>query len=349
MNIRFLLSAHIAPLIYEAQVTRPNEDADYKFSESFDSRVTRLQFRALGQIPFIDNSFFLVSSRLEDIPRITFALFQIPLWKDGYFNINAGGSALSHTLILSSTKQSLLSAPYGLFTPFEQRMNLGMQVGSFLDPLKKWHANFLAAGGMGKTGGNIGNNYYPKDLKRFTFLVGGRMHYNPLGHYSYWDSQFLYKEQPLTLSLKIAGKFEHREYEKSLVFTPQIHFRWWVFSFDAEAYVKREFDFESWQMMYHLQLGILLWPEHFMLAADIGQLWLGKPEKIFSKPAQGFFESEKLRNTLEFRAALHWYFWKNIGIASILYSEQADNPSELLPNAKQSRTSEVRVEMQFRI
>ena len=74
-----------------------------------DTRFSRLQLRAFGPIPLVADSFYLLSMRAEKTPRLTFAMFQVPLNKKGhYININSGTGGLSWALVRSAHKRLLL-------------------------------------------------------------------------------------------------------------------------------------------------------------------------------------------------------------------------------------------------
>lgn len=337
LSMRFLLGAHVAPFVMEV-VGKENSGKDPQ--TTFDAELSKLQFRALGEIPFIDKSFFLVSARLEETPRITFALFQVPTWKSGYLNINTGGATLSNALVLSSSKQLLLNPSWDLYAPFERRLSLGLELGTKLDEGNKWSLRLFGGAGNGLKWGQ---------KFRYNFAAGGTIQWNVVGYYNRWDSPFLYKEAPKTLALMLGGKFSHREYEKFMAISPQVVLNWGRFNVLGEAYVKREFDFEQWSIMWHVQTAFLLWPKHLLLAADVGELWLGEPGVPWTAEAAKSFSKGESRNVLTWRAGLHWFFWRNIGIASLLYSEHSSYKSQAEPSSDRIQTSELRLEVQFRI
>jgi len=71
--------------------------------------LDRLQLRALGSIPTVSNSFYMISIRAERAIRTTFALFQIPLGTHGhYVNVNTGSGGLSSALVVSAANQLFL-------------------------------------------------------------------------------------------------------------------------------------------------------------------------------------------------------------------------------------------------
>lgn len=337
LSMRFLLGAHVAPFVMTVEA---KENSGEDPQTTFDAELTKLQFRALGEIPFIDKSFFLVSARLEETPRITFALFQVPTWKNGYFNINTGGATLSNVLVLSSSKQLLLDSSYALYLPFERRLSLGVELGTKLDEDNKWSLRLFGGGGNGLRWG---------DKFRYNFAAGATLQWNAVGYYNRWDTPFLYRPAPKTLALLLGGKFSHREYEKFITVAPQLVLNWGRFNVLGEAYIKREFDFEQWSVMWHVQTAFLLWPKHLLLAADIGELWLGKPNLPWTKEAKKSFSNGESRNVLTWRVALHWFFWRNIGIASLLYSEMSSYKSQAISETDRIQNSELRFEIQFRI
>ena len=57
----------------------------------------------------------------------------------------------------------------------------------------------------------------------------------------------------------------------------------------------------------------MVWPKHLMLAADYGFY------EVLDSEALGDYPVDEER---QLRAALHWYFWGEIGVASLLYVQR---------------------------
>ncbi|MEM9193341.1 MAG: hypothetical protein AAGF12_29470, partial [Myxococcota bacterium] len=130
---------------------------DLPASEAFDVNFTRIQLRALGPIPFIPNSFFLINARLERSPRLTFALFQVPVTEQGhYIAINSGSGNLSAGPIISAAKLPLLDRPFYLYNAFEQGSGAAAEFGGPLTSNGVLRFRLFAAGGAGEFNGNVG-------------------------------------------------------------------------------------------------------------------------------------------------------------------------------------------------
>ncbi|MEM9195853.1 MAG: hypothetical protein AAGF12_42195 [Myxococcota bacterium] len=119
--------------------------------------------------------------------------------------------------------------------------------------------------------------------------------------------------------------------------------RWNRFIVQAESYTKREIAFGAWQTAFNVILGFLLVPEHLFLAADAGGFFAGEFDENVA------FDSLLRRplNEFQWRAALHWYWYRDIGLLSALYAEThlEENPDR--PAAPEIER-EVRLEAQFR-
>ncbi len=78
-----------------------------------EARFTLLQLRALGPIPFIQNSFFLIQMRADEQLRVNFVMFNIPIGTDGhYFSLNSGSGLLTTAFVMSAANYPLLTPPF---------------------------------------------------------------------------------------------------------------------------------------------------------------------------------------------------------------------------------------------
>ena len=139
-GVRFSVWAH-------AQVSRnfDRDDDDLQWDASFN----RIQLRAFGEFPFIQNSFFLLSVRADRTPRLTFATFQLPLGGGHFFVLNAGSGALSNGLTIGTQKNILLDRAFYLFTPFEAGNGITLeQNGPIIQGLLEYR--YFVAAGRGK-------------------------------------------------------------------------------------------------------------------------------------------------------------------------------------------------------
>lgn len=319
--------------------------ADTDFQSAADVNFTRLQLRALGPIPYINDSFFLISARLERSPRVTFAHFQVPLSSNGHFlAINSGSGSLSTGLIISAAKQPLLDPPFYLFNAFEQGNSANVEVGGPLTRNGRLNFRVFAAGGSGRSNGNVGGRFFPAENQNFTYTTGAQFGINFIGHFSRFDSPMLYDTVPLGLAALVGGKWDQRATERYPAANALLVFKYGPFLIRAEDYFKYSLDFGgSLQNAFNVQTSILLWPKHLLLAADFGMYTAQDYDELPEDPDAG---PRQFRDQLQFRVALHWWWYRNIGLLSLLYSEshfeEDDNP-----NTNETERI-IRLEAQFR-
>lgn len=310
-----------------------------------DARFTRLQLRALGSIPFIQNSFFLINLRAERSPRLTFAMFQVPIKGSHYLNINSGSGSLSTSLIISASRQLLLEAPFYVYNAFEQGNGAAAEVGGPLVRSGRLRYRVFAAGGSGEFNGNVGGRFFKADNQNFTWAAGAQLAINIIGSYNRFDSPFLYTPVPTTVALLVGAKYDQRANERYPATNVFFIARSNRLLFSLENYSKRELAFGSWQTAYVAQLGFLAIPKWLLLAADAGQYY----STSMTKPPASFSSSTVARplNEWQVRAAAHLYVYRNIGIASIIYTEHhvEKNPDRVQDTATDRH---VRLEAQFR-
>ncbi|MDH5490469.1 MAG: hypothetical protein OEY14_00700 [Myxococcales bacterium] len=309
-----------------------------------DIRFTRLQLRVLGPIPLVENSFFLLSLRMERSPRLTFAHFQIPLGDTGhYIAVNSGSGGLSSGLIISTSKQPLLDPAYYLFNAFEQGNGAALEVGGpvFGSSLLRYRA--FVAGGSGYFNGNVGGRFFRSDTQNFTYSVGAQLAVNLIGHFDRFDSPMLFTPGSLTLATLIGAKYDQRPRERYPAANMLGVFMYRSFLVRAEIYTKREIDFGAWQTAWNLQTSILLLPRRLLLAADVGQFVAGDFE-----PPDGFdADLRRPLDELQWRVAMHLYWYRNIGLLSLLYAERHIEENVDRPTDRTVERS-LRLEAQFR-
>jgi len=138
-------------------------------------------------------------------------------------------------------------------------------------------------------------------------------------------------------------KYDQRPRERYPAANAFLIFKWGRLLARAEAYTKYELDYGAMHTAWNAQLSALLVPRQLMFAADIGGFYAGDYEETPE------FDAALRRPLGEFqwRAALHWYWYRNIGILSLLFSEtrleaNPDRPTD--PTLER----EVRLEAQFR-
>jgi hypothetical protein len=303
-GIRFSVAAHIA------------HSYDFKApkGEEWDTRFSRIQLRAFGSIPGIQNSFFLLSIRAERSVRLTFATFEIPIWGGHRLNINSGGGGLSNGLVLGTQKNILLDPPFYLYSAFEGGNGAALEVNG---PIIRGELEYrvFVAGGAGEFAGNVGGRFFAFDDFNYTWAVGAQLAFFPFGRFDRWDTRFLYIEVPMGLSVYLGGRYDQRAAERFPAANLAVLFRAWRFIGTVEGYVKRELEFKTWQFSYNIQAGMLIIPKWLMLAADFGQYL---PEDIPNVPDQ----LEDQQDELQWRVALHLFVYKDRGVFTVLYKDR---------------------------
>ena len=295
-------------------------DANYPVQ---DARFTRLQLRAFGPLPRIEDSFFLLSMRAERTPRLTFAMFRIPLSKRGdYLNINSGGGGMSNALVRSAHKRLLLDPPFYLYNAFEQGNGAAVEVGGPIDKEGKLLYRTFVAGGSGRFTGNVGGRFVSGGDDNFNWSVGGQIHYNVIGHYNRWDSPLLYRPAATTFGFEVGVKYDQRTAERypALNINTQLRHRRLIAI--AELYAKYELDFETIQYGYNIQAGLLLIPKKLLLAADFGEFIAEEPDIV----PDDDMEFELPRQETQARLALHYYIWQNSLVGTLLFAERCQDP-----------------------
>ncbi|MEE2961717.1 MAG: hypothetical protein VYA34_13310 [Myxococcota bacterium] len=321
---------------------------EYDFVEQkTDTRVTKLQLRSFGPIPLIQDSFYLVSLRAEKTPRLTFAMFQVPVGGGHRININSGGGGLSASLVKSSAKQLLLDPAYYIASAFEQGNGAAVDMEGPVPGVDGGVLNYrvFVAGGSGRSTGNIGGRYYRYDNRNYTYSAGAQLVYNVIGYYSRWDTPFILQPTSTSLSLRFGVKYDQRAGERYPAINTAVVFRWKRLVFEAENYTKRELNWGAWQSASRAEFGILLWPKRLMLGFDVGGFLASEFEQNPDSEAE--HELKKIRNELQARVALHYYFWSNIGLVSAMFSEHYYG-DQLLGSEAGKTEREMRLVAQFR-
>ncbi|MEM7155608.1 MAG: hypothetical protein AAF799_22350 [Myxococcota bacterium] len=294
--------------------------------ERFDTQFSSIQMRVLGQMPFIQNSFFLLSMRAERTPRMTFALFQVPLGKKGhYLNVNSGGGGLSLELVRSVHKRLLADPAFYVYNAFEQGNGAAVEVGGPLDKKGKFLYRTFIGGGSGRFNGNIGGRFFPDDNRNYTWSVGAQSWMNIVGYYSRWDSPFLYTPAPTTVAVAVGAKYDQRAQERYPAANIQTVVRWRRLILLAEGYAKRELNFKNYQFAYNAQLGVLPIKKRLMVAADFGQYLTTEFE---DPPAELGSDLRRQLRELQYRVAAHVYLWRNVFYTTLIWRDRQIEPNE---------------------
>lgn len=301
---------------------------------SMDTRINLLQLRAFGQLPLLDDSFFLINIRGEVSPRLTFAMFQVPIGGGHYLNVNTGGGSLDNSLILSAAKQPLLEPAFWMTSAFEQGNSVAVEASGPLMPGALRYRAFVG-GGAGFSAGNVGNRRFSLGDVNYTYSVGGQLQASPIGTYDRFESAFLYKEVPLALGVTLGAKYDQREQERFPALNFASTLRWGRFVLSVEDYAKAELNFGALQDAYDVTLGVLIVPEWLFFAVDGGQFYtsdFGALEtatgyKVKKPPATLSSDLRRERAETDLRAALHFFFWRNNGVLSLRYAMQIADSS----------------------
>lgn len=326
----------VAGVLQSVDYNNTRDPAEY--DTTLDTRVNLLQLRAFGSLPLLEDSFFLINLRGERSPRLTFAMFQVPIGGGHYVNVNTGGGSLSNALIISAAKQPLLEAPFYMVSAFEQGNGAALEIhGPIIPGTLRYRTYF--GGGAGFSTGNIGGRRFAFDNFNYTYTVGAQLQAVPIGFYNRFDSPFLYKPVPLALGLNIGAKYDQRQQERYPAVNASAVFRWGHFELMVEDYVKTELNFGAVQNAYNITVGVLLIPEYLFAAADFGQFWTsgfgevsnltGGLVQVLPPPEELETELRRQRGETQARIALHWYFWRNNGILSVRYAGRFLDPPKV--------------------
>ncbi len=343
-GIRFSVVGGVGVSMDIERFMQAEDDPAITQGSAFNAEFTRLQLRALGSIPFIEDSFFLINARLERSPRITFVLFQVPISDAGhYVTLNSGSGNLSPTRIISTHKQLLLDPPFYLVNAFEQGNGASIELGGPLTTNNLLRFRVFAAGGQGNFSGNVGGTFFRGGDENFAYAGGGQLQLNIINQWDRFDSPFIYEPVPLTVSLYLGGMYSQRPRERFAAMNAFAVFRWDRFHLTAENFTKREFEFGAWQASWNVTLGALLWDRNLFLAADIGGFNAGEFEN------QPEFDALLRRplDQIHWRVALHWFWYRQVGRLALLYreahlEENVDRPQDA------TLEREIRLESIFR-
>lgn len=330
VGVRFGVVASVLQSVDFNNTKDPDE-----YEAVVDTRINLLQLRAFGSLPLLEDSFFLINIRGERSPRLTFAMFQVPIGGGHYVNVNSGGGGLSNQVIVSVAKQPLLEQPFYLTSAFEQGNGAAVELHGPIIPGSLRYRTFFG-GGAGFSTGNVGGRRFTFDNFNYTYTVGAQLQAVPVGYYSRFDSQFLYKPVPMAVGLNVGAKYDQRQQERYPAVNASAAFRWGHLELYAEDYVKTELNFGAVQNAYNVTLGVLIIPEWLFAAADFGQFWTSDFGELTTLTG-GLIPVNDPPDTLETglanqrgetqgRVALHWYFWRNNGILSARYAARFLDP-----------------------
>jgi len=310
--------------------------------------ITLVQVRALGQIPGIQNSFFLLSARLEDSFRLNFVLFQVPVSARGhYLQFNSGSGTLSSALIISAARQIMLDRAVYLNQAFEQGNGIVLEGGGPIDD--EGHLRFRLFGAAGGTqfSSSVGGRFFSADDRNFAWAVGGQLQVDLAGHYDrIGDDPYMYTPSPLNVSFLAGLKYDVLPNERQIAWHAQGIFRFWHFQLRAESYSRYIFDYDAAQTAWNVMGTVLIVPRVLLFAADVGGFYHVAPYHNLPSgsltPSGVTYQPEQF----QYRAALHWFFYRDVGILTLLYAEtQREHvATALVPDIERV----IRIESRFR-
>ena len=291
-----------------------------------DVRFSRLQLRTFGQIPGVDSSFYYVGMRGERTPRVTFAMFQVPIGARGHFiGVNSGGGGLSMQPVLSSTKHMLIEPAYYVYSAFQPGNGAAVEASGPLAETLRLEYRTYVAGGSGRSTGSVGGTYFVNDARIFTWSTGVALRIHPFGYISRLESPFLYTPAATALSIDFGAKFDQRPQERFPAVHAGTFFRSGRFVALAEVYAKRNLDIDFDGIAYNVQAGFLAWPKRVLIAADFGEfLARGTMAGLKDKPDS---EVKKQRDERQWRAAAHYFFYRSVGVLSAVYRDRTLAPA----------------------
>ena len=289
-------------------------------TDTYSTQFSKLQLTALGPISMIQNSFFLLSMRMERTPRLSFAMFQMPLGNGGHFlNLNSGGGGLSAALITSTSKQLLIDPAAYMYRAFEQANGAALEAYGPLMAGSKLTYRVFVAGGSGRSTGSVGGTYILNNDTSYTYGAGAQLGLNVVGTYNRFDTPFLYTPVPMTLGFLLGFKWDQRAQERYPAANLLGVLRWNRVYAQLEAYGKREIDYNANSIAYNATVGVLVIPKWLLLAADYGAF---VSQTMQNLPANASSDLTKQLDEQQFRVAAHVYFWRNIGIFSAVFRDR---------------------------
>lgn len=336
-----------------ARVTLGFDTNDTYLRNTPEVGFTLLQLRALGSIPFINHSFFLISIRAEDSIRLSFLLFQIPLGDAGhYLQVNSGSGTLTTTLIASAARLPFLDRPFYMTNAFEQGNGAALEAGGPIDSGGVLRFRVFGAAGSGNFTGTVGGARLDTtpEASNFSYTAGAQFQLDLLGHYDRMDLNVPYTPRPLTLALTAGAKYDQRPLEQFVAWQAAAVFRFGVLDLRAETIGRFVFDYggainESFTGM----ASVLLVPRLLVVSAEAGGFFT----PLNYDPLQLAALSTGARNDLflpeefQWRAAIRWYFFRSVGTLTLVYRENYSPQVVFTTSLRAPIERELRLEARF--
>lgn len=290
-----------------------------------EAGFTRLQLRALGPIPGINNSFFLVNVEASDSVRLTFLLFQIPLGDGGhYINLNSGSGTLTTQRIVSASRLAFLDPAFYMLNLYEQGNGGMVEVGGPVDSGGTLRYRLFVGGGAGNFTGNVGGARVDPSVEgsSFAWTAGAQLHLNILGRIDpRYDLTLPYTPETLGFAFRAGAKWDQRPLERQVVWQGTAMLRFWQLAFRAETIGRYAIDYGgAANQAFNFEVQALIVPRLFVLSADIGGNFrlLDYDRTLLPGPiANSVFVPEEF----QYRFAATFYFFRNVGTVTALYTE----------------------------
>jgi hypothetical protein len=321
-------------------------------TNSPEAGFTRLQLRALGPIPGINNSFFLVNVEASDSVRLTFLLFQIPLGTDGhYINLNSGSGTLTTGRIVSASRLPLLDPAFYMLNLYEQGNGGVVEVGGPIDSDGLLNFRLFVGGGAGNFTGNVGGARVSPSLagSSFAWTAGAQLHVNLIGRIDpRYDIGLMYTPETTGFAVRAGAKWDQRPLERQVVWQGMAVFRAWHLSFRAETVGRFAIDYGgAANEAFNFEVQALLIPRTLVLSGDIGgnfRLLDYDRTMLPMDIANDVFVPEEF----QYRFALTYYFFRNVGTITALYSENRMSEFAEARFSRQAIERVLRLEARFR-
>jgi hypothetical protein len=292
-------------------------------SNTPEAGFTLLQLRALGPIPFVQNSFFLIQVRAEEQIRLNFVMFRIPIDNQGhYLVLNSGSGLLTTAFVMSAANYPLLTPPNYISNIAEPGNGAVVEVGGPLPDLSSILGfRLFAAGGSGEGTGNVGGRFFRNDDRNFAWSVGGQLSLDAVGRTDRFDSPFVYTPNPLSLNFTAGGRFDQRADERNILWQGGFFFRYWHVLLRGDVFGKYVLDYNAIHTAFNVQLSFLLIPRVLMFAADVGGFYTPQDYQGLPSGERAPTGVRYQPEQFQWRAGLNWFFWRRTGIASLVYGE----------------------------
>lgn len=284
---------------------------------------TLLQLRALGPIPFINNSFFLIQMRADVQLRVNFILFRVPINNNGYYlALNSGSGLLTTAFVVSAANYPLLNPPYYMSNIVEPGNGFSLELGGPLaDTTSPLNFRLFAAAGSGEGTGNVGGRFYRSDDRNFSWSGGGQLLLDVIGRTDRFDSLFVYTPNPHSLQFTAGARFDQRPNERMMLWQAGFFWRYTHFLIRGDYFGRYVLDYNALNHTFNVSASVLLVPRILMFAADIGGVYR-------SQGYQNLPTGERTPNGVTYvpeqttwRAGLTWFFFRRTGILSLVYGE----------------------------